>query len=247
MQIVVLPLPLCQFFSTQTVVYSLSFLMGHNCRSFTPIVGCGQASSLNERVSPPSFSNHSSVDMSLDYPPSLFCMFHRHFMFNMSLKSFPPCWVPSIQAYKSDTWELTTLLLQTICRPSSHPPVFLQTVSLLCYFCLKPISSCLEADIHRLPSRASDLTALHFTLPWLPRLLGQRHKFSSRVIRSVMGWSLTTIQSRLHRTAVIGLRSAAPSARYTPSAFPHLLPSSLPHSLHFSTQRSPQGSHPLNT
>ena len=247
MQIVVLPLPLCQFFSTQTVVYSLSVLMGHNCRSFTPIVGCGQASSLNERVSPPSFSNHSSVDMSLDYPPSLFCMFHRHFMFNMSLKSFPPCWVPSIQAYKSDTWELTTLLLQTICRPSSHPPVFLQTVSLLCYFCLKPISSCLEADIHRLPSRASDLTALHFTLPWLPRLLGQRHKFSSRVIRSVMGWSLTTIQSRLHRTAVIGLRSAAPSARYTPSAFPHLLPSSLPHSLHFSTQRSPQGSHPLNT
>ena len=141
MQIVVPPLPLCQFFSTQTVVYSLSFLMGHNCRSFTPIVGCGQASSLKERLFPPSFSNHSSVDVSLDYPPCLFCMFHRHFMFNMSLKSFPPCWVPSIQAYKSDTWELTTLLLQTICRPSSHPLVFLQTVSLLCYFCLKPISS----------------------------------------------------------------------------------------------------------
>lgn len=137
-QIVVPPLPLCHLFSTQTVARSLSFLTDHNCRSFTPVVVCGQASSLRERLPPPSFSIHSSVDKSLDYPLSLFCMFHRHFTFNMSLKSFPPCWVPSIQAYKSDTWELTTLLLQTICRPASHPLVFLQTVSFVCYSCLKP-------------------------------------------------------------------------------------------------------------
>ena len=171
-------------------------------------------------------------------------MFHRHFTFNMSLKSFSPCWVPSIQAYKSDTWELTTLLLQTLCRPSSHPLVSCKRSPSHVIPASSPISSCLEADIHSLPSRASDLTSLHFTLPWLPGLLGQRHSFSARVVRPVMGRSLMTAQSRLHCAALTGLRPAAPSASYTPSAFPHLLLSSLPHSLQFSTQRLPQGSHP---
>ena len=140
--------------------------------------------------------------------------------------------------YTSSPNHLQTLISSSSILANCLPPML---------FLPQAHQLCLEADIHSLPSQASDLTALHFTLPWLPRLFGQRHKFSSWVIRPVTGWSLTTIQSRLHHTAVTGLRSAAPSARYTPSAFPHLLPSSLPHSLQFSTQRSPQGSHPLNT
>lgn len=88
-QTVVPHLPLCHFFSILTTQDSLSLLMGHDCRSFTPRAGCGQVSSWREQLSPPSFSNHSSVDTPLDHSPFLVLQVSQAFHIQHVLEIFP--------------------------------------------------------------------------------------------------------------------------------------------------------------
>lgn len=197
------------------------------------------------QLSPPSFSNHSSVYAPLDYFSVLekylsSYMLHRHFTLNVSLKFPPPNQAP-LQLHAQARY----LGLDWIASPT-HPQILGSSLNIPGTYFLpstipvsSPISSGLDDDV-----QATERSHHCFTLPWL-HALGIKTQLLTMDDQALHGVSpadrpaLSALCSRLQASA-----SAVPSARYTPPASPYLLPRSLPHSLQLSNQRSLQANFP---
>ena len=171
------------------------------------------------QLSPPSFSNHPSVDTPLDHLPILEKYFSfTHFILNMPLKFPLQFRLPTSSMHKSDTWDSTRLPLQPIHRSWFHPQTFLESTSYLLSFLSQALAALawmmMPTSLTRLQS---DLTILcHPSMP--PPAL----RVKTQLLSPAHCPPSSALGPRLHASA-----SAVPSARYTPPASPFLLPSSL--------------------
>lgn len=224
-------------FPSRTTQYSPSLLMGYDYRSFTALVGCGQASAWREYNDPllhsqtiPLWIHPWIISSSLKSISSACFTDISHS--NLSLTSFPPNQAP-FQLHAQ-----ARHLGVDLTAPPNHSQILVLPPNIPGIHFLPPV---IPVPSPNQSHQAADRSH-HSASPF-----HGSHGFWDKDTTSHHGRLGLTRGGPCRRPSLtynVPSAAAVPSARCTPPASPYLLPSSCPLSLQLSNQRSPQGGFP---